>query len=298
MSGRSGLTLIELLVVIAIIAVLTAISIPAVQSARESGRRVQCQSKIRQVGIALQNYHSAHRHFPSGYVSDTRARGTDWCTSGRTNNRAPWSVGVLPFMEEPGLYSSFRFDEDFTPDENNPGSLENHLGWLTPMPKFRCPSALAISDNLTNYIGVQGGGEKPDCEGGSPTRVFYRNGVLFHNSRIRVTDVMDGASQVMLLGETKYQARRMGWASTAKLDFLAVPMTIAAATDTRINAVKRPSPDFEIISRMFGSYHIGGCHFVMVDGSTQFLTDSIDLEIYQQLADRADGQPSESFLQH
>ncbi len=290
---RRGFTLIELVVAVAIMAILLAILIPAVQSAREAMRRTSCQSNIRQLALALHSYEASYRRFPPGYVSNTRARGTDWCTGGRTNNGAPWTVLVLPFLEETALHGMFRYGEDFTPDQNNPGSLANHTGWLKPVPKFRCPSAIVYSENNTNYVGVQGGGLVPDCMGGSANRVFFANGILFHNSTVRISHISDGSSNTFLVGETKYQARRMSWASTAKLDVLGVPMTLAAA-HSPINDVSPPlSPDFEIISRMFGSYHPGGCHFALADGAVRFVSESIDGELYRQLADRSDGHPLE-----
>ena len=104
--SRRGFTLIELLVVIAIIAILVALLLPAVQQAREAARRSSCKNQLKQLGLALQNYHDTHTVFPIGAgLAGTSATGSA--------RRAPWTVLILPFLEENAVYDEFNFSETF-----------------------------------------------------------------------------------------------------------------------------------------------------------------------------------------
>lgn len=289
---RHGFTIVELLVVVAIIGLLIALLLPAVQQAREAARRMTCKNQLKQIGLALTNYESSHRMLPCGYVSRHRLNAfNDWCRTGPLNNGAPWTVLILPYFDEANRYNQFVFEEDFTNGGNEAGSPANHGQWVLPLKKYLCPSdASPDAPNGTNYVGVQGGGPDADCIGGALTRLFYLNGVLYHNSRTRFADIADGVSNTFLVGETKYQSTNMGWASTAKLDFLGLPFTIAAAKEP-INSIQFNPTGWEQISRMFGSDHAGGCHFCLADGSVRFINENISIEIYQQAAVRNDGQP-------
>ena len=103
---RRGFTLIELLVTMALIAILIALLLPAVQQAREAARRSVCKNNMKQLALALHNYEGTFSVLPPGYVSPHDANGANWCTSGPTNNGAPWSVLILPFIEERNRYHS------------------------------------------------------------------------------------------------------------------------------------------------------------------------------------------------
>lgn len=289
--NRDGFTIVELLVVIAVIGILIALLLPAVQQAREAARRTSCRNNIKQIALALHSYESSFQLLPPGYVSRQLLNPfADWCRTGTTRNGAPWSVLILPQLDEANRYHQFKFEEDFTPDANNAGSAANHAQWVLPLSKWHCTSDSHAEENNSNYMGVQGGGMVPQCIGGSWGRLFYRNGVLYHNSSTRLADLTDGQSNVFLVGETRYQSTNMGWASTSKLDFLGINYTLAAAKEP-INSQQYNPTGWEQVSIMFGSQHVGGCHFALGDGSVRFVSENMSIEAYQQLGIRNDGLP-------
>lgn len=288
MQKRRGFTLVELLVVIAIIGILVGLLLPAVQAAREAARRAQCMNNVRQIGLALTNYESAYKRFPSGWV--------DW----KQTTKPGWSMSqaILPFMEQTNL--SNRLDTHFSID-----SIVNRPFLETVIPTFICPSDPApsifeiaedsgldedggqnidIGNKLfriakSNYVGVFGTLEIDD--------VPYRgDGVFFGNSFIRMRDMTDGVSNTIIFGERGSRLGGSLWhgyiseASGASARFL-------GTTDHVPNS---PIGHFDD----FSSYHTGGTHFVNGDCSTKYLSNSIDLEVYQALATRAGGEVPKS----
>ncbi len=127
--SRRGFTLVELLVVIAIIGILVGLLLPAVQAAREAARRMQCSNNVKQIALACHNYESAFRVFPAGgivsYPASVTLTATNFCTVGSDRTQAPWSVLVLPFLEETNLYNRFDFGKRFTGSSNVPGDPPN-----------------------------------------------------------------------------------------------------------------------------------------------------------------------------
>jgi prepilin-type N-terminal cleavage/methylation domain-containing protein len=316
-----GFTLIELLVVIAIIAILIALLLPAVQQAREAARRSDCKNRMKQLGLALHNYHDTHNTFPPGAVVQVNP-----ASSCNTNGqrRAPWTVLILPYIDETPRYNNMDLSGEFVctnGDGAPPGSHVNRIEFLRPNSKFQCPSDpnSKSTENNCNYFGVMGGGPHAlsTCETNNPGRVFYENGTLYQNSNIGFRDLTDGSSNVLMVGETKYQLTRfgrsdshyLGWASSNRAHVNGVTGVLAAA-QLQINicdcdgashdtAFGSPAPPGGIghglHSRAFGSFHPGGCHFVMGDGSVHFLSENIDMGTYQTLAIRNDKLPVGGF---
>lgn len=308
-AGRRGFTLVELLVVIAIIGVLVALLLPAVQAAREAARRSECGNKMKQLGLALHNHHDVYKRFPAGgrSISTASLTTSDWCSAGTAEEtREPWSIAILPFLEQNALYDRLDLNARFTSTSNVPGASQNHAVFLLPNPAFQCPSNPNSNSgsNSTSYFGVQGGG--PDalksCATESGARVFYTNGALSFNSKTGFRDLTDGSSNVYLVGETRYcltpngrsDGAHTGWASGAKTDAWGSPLVLAAARD-QINADPRHGGNTDtlnIMTKLFGSFHPGGCLFLMGDGSVHFVSENIDLDLYQQTAIRNDGLPA------
>jgi type II secretory pathway pseudopilin PulG len=201
---------VELLVVIAIIGILIALLLPAVQAAREAARRSQCSNKLKQLGLAMHNYHDTHRSFPPGtqtaWAVDYNEAG--WCGSetGAANVRASWTVLILPYLEQAARAKAFDYGKKFTSTSNIPGVSVNHTQFLASNPSYQCPSDVNSSPDNNNlcYFGVHGGGTSPSCTTAAETRAFYINGVLFHNSAVKFRDITDGTTNVLLLGESKW----------------------------------------------------------------------------------------------
>ncbi|HWL07990.1 MAG TPA: DUF1559 domain-containing protein [Planctomicrobium sp.] len=301
-----GFTLIELLVVIAIIAILVALLLPAVQQARESARRASCKNKAKQLALALHNYHDTHSVFPSGGVHNTSAANVCTASHSSSNPRAPWTVMLLPFIEQVNLYTSLNFSRPFkTSSHINPTTTtENSNLFFKANAAFQCPSDpnSTSTTNNSNYLGLQGGGPPSTamCSTQSSQRVFFNNGILYFNSSTRMRDITDGTSNTMMIGETKYvltitgnSAAYLSWAAADHVENnFSRPGTCAAAMDGINSEATDGGKEntFNLYTRMFGSFHTGGCHFSLADGSVRFVSENINLDTYRFLAQRTSGE--------
>jgi hypothetical protein len=208
---------------------------------------------------------------------------------------APWTVLILPYTEQSAQFEKFDFTMPFQDTSNQMAPAQEAV--VIPQPMYQCPSDVRLITNInpdsrkwSSYYGVQGGGTIPDCSssGCSPLneRGFYVSGVLFGGSRITFGNVLDGTSNVFMIGETRYG--NAAWAASAKQDGCAYCRNLAGAQD-QINLY--PNQGLHD-TRGFSSYHPHGAHFAMVDGSVHFIRESISLSMYQQLGRRSDDKPS------
>lgn len=321
-SRRSGFTLVELLVVIAIIGVLIALLLPAVQQAREAARRIQCNNQIKQLGLALHNYHDTYQKFPAGaHMGDGKDTSCTLSTPSGKWRGIPWTVAILPFLEQTNLYDQVNMTGQFVCTKQESGDAANMTVWSTSLEAFQCPSfpAKSTENNHTNYYGVMGGGTDTQgyCQSSNVGRKFYNNGILFQNSRTNFASIVDGSSNTFLVGETRYQLldggrsdnHYLGWASTSRGQGSSVTGTLAAA-QIQINSCDgtcngdRYDTVFDsaggsytvpgslgqgLHQRTFGSYHPGGCLFLLGDASSHFVPETIDLNVYRNLGIRDDG---------
>ncbi len=294
-SIRSGFTLVELLVVIAIIGVLIALLLPAVQAAREAARRSSCINNLRQQGLAIQNYHGQQRHFPDGgRLHDIQ-----------TQTGVSWRVLILPQLEQAALYATI----DPTPN----GGAGNFIEPQGQMPVlFRCPSTepavIGVSTLQTsNYWGVAGvprEGEGRDLEN-IVCGDLHENGVFYPGSKTRIAEITDGTSNTLAIGERTYSFRAWMTGSTWFGD-PKVRICSEAANQIRypINASHERWGYFKghnplplggmrtmlLNDLFFGSFHPGGAHFALADGSVQFLPEEIDFTVFEELATIAGGE--------
>jgi prepilin-type processing-associated H-X9-DG protein len=168
---------------------------------------------------------------------------------------------------------------------------------LQRMNVYTCPSDLGDPNGrlVPSYLGVQGGGIAPNCgnSGCSPAndRAFFVSGLFMASSRIRFADIVDGSSNVFMVAETRYSSA--AWASSAKQDSCAFTTILVGAME-RINLHPAQSRGIHL-TRGFSSYHPGGCNVVLADGSVHFLSEVMNLAVYQQLGRRNDRLPNGGF---
>ncbi len=206
---RSGFTLIELLVVIAIIAVLIALLLPAVQSAREAARRAQCTNNLKQIGLALHNYHSTNDVFPQGQsvppAFSAFGGGTGWSGFGP-------QAALLQFIEGGTIYNAINFSID-----PNPSTGPNLTAYQTEIKSYLCPSdpeVATLRDNINSYYGCMGTTTlyqegttnlppyQPGIGGNPTTQQFQGNGVFFYAVSYGLNSMTDGSSNTIAFSES------------------------------------------------------------------------------------------------
>jgi len=312
---RRGFTLIELLVVIAIIAILVALLLPAVQQAREAARRSQCKNNLKQIGLALHNYHDLYNTFPPGWVNlGNNWNSNNYCSTngGDDGGRVPWTVLVLPMLEQTSLYQKFDMNKPFcrtSMESPIPGNGDH----VVRVSVYQCPSDPNASryPGLLSYVGIQGGYvvDADVCSNGTPIsqgRLFSRNGTLFANSSIRMRDITDGSSNTLMVGETRYfpllnksSAGWRSWATSAKMTGSSGIAYVAAVAFEQINAydnINDHPNNYQVpMTSGLSSSHVGGCHTTLGDGSVRFLSENMDLLTYKRLSMRDDGHPTGSY---
>ena len=278
---RRGFTLIELLVVIAIIAILIALLLPAVQQAREAARRTQCRNNLKQIGLALHNYHDVHNALPPGWVGATAG-----VADIEGVNGFGWSVFLLPYIDQAPLYNQFNFSVGLLDPVHNEERVQI-------LPFFRCPSDTGTATwqigeeadpsiiittlSTTNYVGSFGTTELEDCETGSGlTNGQCRgNGSLFHNGKVQLRDFTDGTSNTFICGERVSTAGYSTWVGVVPEGEEGMARILGVADHTPNH---QPSHLDD-----FSSQHAGGALFVMGDGAVRFISANIDLGLYQGL---------------
>jgi type II secretory pathway pseudopilin PulG len=308
--------------VISIIAILVALLLPAVQSAREAARRTTCSNKIKQVDLAVVHYENSHHTYPPGGESKGEnqgcpvgARGVDYHAR---SQGAPWTVFILPYIERLPLYEQFdmkgtfqAYTFDSTNKEMKDEELPNRLPQSVVLPCFQCPSdPNSQTDRPSNcYYACSGGKSGGRCCGTDlPRNVHYQDGVFFLNKRIRPRQIADGLSNTFFLGEQRYQMPEVFWSSGP---YCSIPYGIIHNTCSTMEPMntydfepRHGPPHTPFVAqddyswdeynvrlaaplRSFSSYHSHGAFFAMGDGSVHFVTDDIDFDVYQNLSTRA-----------
>ena len=193
---RAAFTLVELLVVIAIISILIALLLPAIQMARESARRSQCQNNLKQVGVALHGYHAQREALPPGLMLHA--------LQGRPS--ASWRALLLPMLEQAPLYDDIGVIED--PADSNYGGVRNRKPGTYDMSFYLCPSASRPEGQFkeSHYAGVAGSAGAEDSWDLEDRLCgdVQRDGVLYPGSRVSMADISDGTSHTLAVGERTY----------------------------------------------------------------------------------------------
>ena len=315
---RRGFTLVELLVVIAIIGILIGILLPAVQSAREAGRRTQCANNLKQIGIALHCHHDALGTLPAGDYATTAGQcpGGSWVITHISEDRANWMILILPYLEQAGSIRSYNLIKPNEDPANRSGrdvsrcrvssalrtsraTRRSCRRWgrqpvgrsicpTCPAPIGRCPAAVRGPTFST-------AGKSPAIRrnGGERCTWWAFSGFVPK----RFADITDGLSHTLMVGESTTRtdpAYRTLWAYSFEHYSLS-----AATPQARIllgdydacTALGGSGLDFPC-RRGWGSPHPGGLNFILCDGSGIFIRTTIDMNLFADLATIAGGEPS------
>jgi prepilin-type N-terminal cleavage/methylation domain-containing protein/prepilin-type processing-associated H-X9-DG protein len=281
--GRNAFTLVELLVVIAIIGVLVALLLPAVQAAREAARRASCVNNITQLGLSLHNYEFHHETLPAGSTNPTGP-----IRSEPQGIHVSWIVQALPYCEENAMWRKFDQSAGAYAEKN----AQIRAARITVL---ECPSEPGETLNETetvaqsNYAGCHHDVEAPIDKD--------NHGLLFLNSRIRYSDIYDGSSNTILLGEKLASADDLGWVSgtratlrnTGSIEQPQWPGMPAQQNNAAGQPVEPQVPSTFVGG--FSSHHSGGVsNFAFADGSTRSISSNVDKELFSRLGHRADGE--------
>ncbi len=304
---RRAFTLVELLVVIAIIGVLVGLLLPAVQSAREAARRMQCGNNLKQIGLALHNYHDSYKKFPSGRTSMVSQ-----IYLGHTT-----STMLLPYLEQGNLQNQMNLGLTFNVRPNyDCASLVKLSMFLCPTnPETDgvnwtgatnpCAGSVANEDSArTHYAGVADslthGRRSASLPGGNLSLVMPDgDGMFFHNSAVKFGDITDGTSNTLAFGEIVGQGPGTFHCCAWHAYSDGFGMINGLNAPFRSTASRRPP--FTALNMWggsaftgFASYHPGGVHFVRADGSVTFISQSIAQLTLQALGSRSKGEVFEN----
>jgi prepilin-type processing-associated H-X9-DG protein len=300
----SGFGLVELIIVIGLVTLMAGLLLPAIQSAREAARRMQCGHQLRQVGLGLLGFEAAYRVFPaSGWTRASRAN-----PSGAQHG---WRASLLPFLDAQSLAAPYRVDVHWW-------SPENATVVSQPIPLFRCPSmpsnpltrsaiANSVRPSMVFSMPLEGAdyealqGVQPKSFPMGKYDASNRFAILHRNSETRFRDVTDGSSSTIAVVEaagrpTVYRLREkqpgfsndqgIGWADSegafsldgSSRDGLQEGCTAIQGCTCAVNCRNDNEP---------WSMHPGGCHAIFADGHLQWLDESIDLGVLASMATRS-----------
>ncbi len=319
---RFGFTLVELLVVIAIIGVLVGLLLPAVQSAREAARRMQCSNNLKQMGLASHNFESTYRGLPPLRLAD------NWPT---------WAAMILPYCEQGNILTLWDIKKRYF--QQTPQALQQNISFYFCPSRRGVPNSFSVNDvrtaqtafpatpgGLSDYAACCGtgytqyNGSIVECIRNAPPTILVNSRtrvpeqdtgarssldtiVETWKPRVRFADITDGTSNTFLFGEKHIRQSQLSGRSEDRSvfngDLETGPVSreaghIRSATGQIDSASIRPLAkgpnDAFLPSNVFGSYHPGICQFVLCDGAVRNVSVTVDNEVLARLASRMDGQ--------
>ncbi len=313
--------------VIAIIAVLIALLLPAVQQAREAARRTQCKNNLKQIGLALHNYHDTFLMLPASHYRV-------FPQVGNPTSAVAWDCMLLPYIDQAPLYGSIIFETVYNPNVSWTGT--NKIALESRQPALRCPSTphpstialgpitiggVATSWNLTttsygaNASGLVGNSAPANGAilAGRPTESQQHlddawpgdaryNGPMYLQSSINLSGITDGTSNTVAVAE--WTRGGSGTRTTFVYDHYAVGSVNAQDESARCNGsfgiplnyqpiagvATLPNPAQNQAKAGFASFHTGGVHGVLADGAVKFFSENIDVTVQRALGSRNGGE--------
>jgi prepilin-type N-terminal cleavage/methylation domain-containing protein/prepilin-type processing-associated H-X9-DG protein len=309
-SHRRAFTLIELLVVIAIIGLLVALLLPAIQGARESARRTECSSNLRQIGVALHSFHDARGHFPSAYLSQPGGAMGEVNDAGDAGPGWTCLFQILPYAEGAAVRNAFNLAAPCWAPSNAAAAKRVVSTYL-------CPS---VSDTSRTYLVkdetgtvlaefsrahfVFSSGRPEVWEDPEQDLSSIADGVFFRNSRISIRHITDGTSHTVFAGEQTPFHSDSTWvgivpgaqtcANVANFS-QSIPCDAAApqinvhsggGVDEGLMIIHPPNNAVGFVDEMY-SEHPDGANVLFGDGSVQFISETINPQLWAAMATRA-----------
>lgn len=281
---RGGFTLIELLVTMSIMAILIAVLLPAVMQCREVARRTQCQNNLKQIGLAIYNYETAHNVYPPGCVNPTGP-----IQSEAKGYHLSWMVQLLPQLDQQNLFQTMDFAVGVYDEKNSRVRR-------TKIPTFVCPSDFTMPTQQAaagNYAGVHHDVEAAIDHG--------NHGAFVLNLALPRAAFTDGMANTLFVGEKLQRGDELGWMSGTRATLRNGGQKINL-NQHELQAQFPISPDSsEVLPNKpdfvggFASPHESGAFFLIGDGSVHFINENLDADIYRRTTNRSDGEAHDEF---